>query len=230
MTRGWIASGNSFGDYSANDFLENALNESKKEYTFFKNLSENHTPQSEISVSTLKRILRENERKNSKLRTFIYEVETRNPSFTWSDDYLPWLNDLPVSIEVLEKTIVITMPALVKKDFQTPRYIKMNLRAAFTKYRCEHPELPLNSIIASPVSLAIIRIAPHFSSTNHVDNDNYEVHDAINAVMEELGISDNAENMDYSVIFRSDPNHTACTKLVISNRRDSLIRLGNLEI
>lgn len=106
----------------------------------------------------------------------------------------------------------------------------MNLCAAFTKYRCEHPEFPLNSIVESQVSLAIIRVAPHFSVMTQVDNDNYEVHDAINAVAEKLGISDNAENMAYSVIFRSDLDHAACTKLVISNRRELLILLGNLEI
>ena len=228
--RGWTAAYNPFGDYSTEEFIKSAVKETETELRFFKKISEENVPLNTISVSNLKRILRENEKKNSRLRTLIYEVETQNPSFSWANDSFPWLDDLPVSVEVLNKTIVITMPGLIKKDFATPRYIKMNMRAAFAKYRSEHPELPLNSIVASPVSLAIIRMAPSFNTTLHADNDNYEVHDAINAVMEELGISDNAANMDYSVIFRADPAHAACTKILVSNRNDSLIRLGDIEI
>jgi hypothetical protein len=182
-----------------------------------------------ISAATLLKIICAIEKKDCELRALFYELQDQSSSENDSV-LIKQFDNLPVRIETTGNTIVISMPPIIKKYLKTPRYLKMHMRAAFIKYQFEHPEKPLRQIVTSPVSLAVVRLAPIFNTTLHVDNDNYELHDIINAVMEELGISDNAENMDYSVIFRSAPGSEACTKIYISSREASEIRIGDCRI
>ena len=74
--------------------------------------------------------------------------------------------DLPVRIETAGNTIVISMPPVIKKYLKTPRYLKMQMRAAFMKYQFEHPEKPLrqvggvNGVSSMAVARAFQRLLP----------------------------------------------------------------------
>ena len=218
-----------FGDYSSSGKFPKYIAEAQKEIRFYENILNNDCKMENISAATLLKIISGIEKKDCELRSLFYELQDHSSSendSVLSNNY----DDFPVKIEMIGNTVVISMPPIIKKYLKTPRYLKMHMRAAFMKYRFEHPEKPLRQIVASPVSLAVVRLAPVFNTTLHVDNDNYELHDIINAVMEEFGISDNAENMDYSVIFRSAPGSEACTKIYISAREASEIRIGDFKI
>ena len=218
-----------FGDYSSSGKFQKYIADAEKEIRFYENILNNDCEKEKISAATLLKIISGIEKKDCELRALFYELQEQNSSENDSA-LIKRFGDLPVRIETTGNTIVISMPPIIKKYLKTPRYLKMHMRAAFIKYQFEHPEKPLRQIITSPVSLAVVRLAPVFNTTLHVDNDNYELHDIINAVMEELGISDNAENMDYSVIFRSVPGSEACTKIYISAREASEIRIGDYRI
>ena len=218
-----------FGDYSSSGKFRKYIADAEKEIRFYENILKNDCEKEKISAATLLKIICAIEKKDCELRALFYELQDHSSSENDSV-LIKQFDDLPVRIETTGNTIVISMPPIIKKYLKTPRYLKMHMRAAFIKYQFEHPEKPLRQIVASPASLAVVRLAPVFNTTLHVDNDNYELHDIINAVMEELGISDNAENMDYSVIFRSVPGSEAYTKIYISAREASEIRIGDCRI